>query len=41
VQFTTTVDAGKKTDLLFEVLSHEGRNSKQNNVTLEDAQIQP
>jgi len=41
VQLTTTVDAGKRTDLLFEVLSHEGRNHKQDNVTLQNAQIQP
>ena len=32
-----TVDAGKKADLLFEVVTPSGRNAKQNNVTLEDA----
>jgi hypothetical protein len=37
VQFTASVDAGKKTDLLFEIVRHQGHNAKQNNVTLEDA----
>ena len=41
VQFTASVPAGKKADLLFESVLHEGRNSKQNNVTLEDAVITP
>jgi hypothetical protein len=41
VQFTASIDAGKKSDLLFEVLRHQGRNSKQNNVTLEPADIRP
>jgi hypothetical protein len=39
VQFTTTVEAGKKVDLLFEILRHQRHNSKQNNVTLEEAQV--
>lgn len=39
VQFTTTVEAGKRADLLFEVLTHQGRNAKQNNVTLERAAV--
>jgi hypothetical protein len=37
VQFTATVDAGKRSDFNFEVVRHEGRNAKQNNVTLEAA----
>jgi hypothetical protein len=41
VQFTASVDSGKKADLLFEILRHQGRNSKQNNITLEDAKITP
>jgi len=41
VQFTATVDAGKKSDLLFEILRHEGHNAKQNNVTLEEAEVKP
>ncbi len=40
-QFTATVDAGKKSDLYFEILRHQGRNAKQNNVTLEDAEVKP
>jgi len=40
-QFTATVDAGKKADLLFEIVRHEGHNAKQNNVTLEDAEVRP
>jgi hypothetical protein len=41
VQMTATVEAGKKVDLLFEVQRHQGRNSKQNNITLEDGAVQP
>jgi len=41
VQFTAPIDAGKKTDLLFEIVRSQGHNAKQNNVTLEDAQIKP
>jgi hypothetical protein len=41
VQFTATVDAGKKSDLLFETVRHQGRNAKQNNVTLESADVTP
>jgi len=40
-QFTATVDAGKKSDLHFEIVRHQGRNAKQNNVTLEEAQVVP
>ena len=39
VQFTAPVDAGKKADLLFEIVRHEGHNAKQNNVTLEDGDV--
>ena len=39
VQLTASVDAGKKTDLLFQLVRHQGRNSKQNNVTLDDAAV--
>jgi hypothetical protein len=39
VQFTAAVDVGKRADLLFETVRRQGRNAKQNNVTLEDAQI--
>jgi len=41
VQYTETVDAGKRRDLLYEILVHQGRNSKQNNVILEEAPVQP
>jgi len=40
-QFTATIEAGKKSDLLFEVLRHQGRNAKQANVTLEEAKVVP
>jgi hypothetical protein len=39
VQFTAAVEAGKKADLLFEVLRHQRHNSKQNNVTLAEADV--
>jgi len=38
-QFTATVDAGKKADLLFEIVRHQGHNAKQDNVTLENAAV--
>jgi hypothetical protein len=41
VQFVTHVKPGKKKDLLFEVVTRQGRNHKQNNVTLEPAEIKP
>ena len=33
-EFTTTVKAGEKADRLFRVVTRQGRNAKQNNVTL-------
>ncbi|MCY2951952.1 MAG: hypothetical protein NTU53_08245 [Planctomycetota bacterium] len=41
VQFNATVEPAAKVDRLFEVLRHQGRNAKQNNVTLEKAEINP
>jgi hypothetical protein len=41
VQFQTNVEAGKKTDLYFELVTHQGHNAKQNNVTLENAGVKP
>ena len=41
VQFTTSVDAGKKANLLFEVVRHQGHNARQSNVTLENGLVQP
>jgi hypothetical protein len=40
VQFSTTVAPGAKKDLRYEVVRHQGRNAKQNNVTLETAEVQ-
>ncbi len=39
VQFSTRVEAGKRADLLYEVLQHQGYNAKQNNVALEQADV--
>lgn len=41
VQFTAPVPAGKKSDLLFEIVRHQAHNARQNNVTLEKAEITP
>jgi hypothetical protein len=41
VQFSASVAAGKKSDLFFETVRHQGHNAKQNNVTLEKAEIAP
>jgi hypothetical protein len=41
VEYTATVEPGKKSDLLYEILQHQGHNAKQNNVTLEEARIEP
>jgi hypothetical protein len=41
VEFKAKVAAGKTADLLFEVVRHQGRNAKQNNITLENAEIKP
>jgi hypothetical protein len=41
VQFVTHVKPGEKKDLLFEVVTRQGRNHKQNNVTLATAKIEP
>jgi hypothetical protein len=40
-QFTATVEAGAKADLLFEIIGHQGRNAKQGNVTLEEGAVTP
>ncbi len=40
VEYKTTVPAGKRVDLLQEIVRHQGRNAKQNNVTLEGADVQ-
>jgi hypothetical protein len=41
VQYTATVPPGQKADLLYEVLVHQGRNHKQDNVTLQEAKVEP
>ena len=35
VEYTAAVKPGEKTDLLYEVIQHQGRNAKQNSVTIE------
>ena len=35
VQYTATVKPAEKVDLLYEIIQHQGRNAKQNNVTIE------
>jgi hypothetical protein len=41
VQFQKHVATGEKADLLFELVQHQGYNAKQQNVTLEQAEIKP
>ncbi len=41
VEYKTTVAAGKRVDLMQEVVRHQGRNAKQNNVTLEAGDVRP
>ena len=41
VEYTATIPAGKKQDLLYEIVQHQGHNAKQNHVVLEKAQVQP
>ena len=41
VQYSATVKPGQKSDLLYEVLQHQGRNTKQNSVTVEEGSIRP
>ncbi|HUT95212.1 MAG TPA: hypothetical protein VMY37_37510 [Thermoguttaceae bacterium] len=40
VQYTAAVKAGEKTDLVYEILEHQGRNKKQDNVTIEKAAVE-
>lgn len=39
VEFRTSAKPGEKKDLRFEVVQRQGRNARQNNVTLEEAEI--
>jgi len=38
VEYTATVKPGAKADLVYEVVQHQGRNAKQQNVTIEPAE---
>ena len=40
VEYTAAVKPAEKADLLYEVLQHQGRNAKQENVILEAAKVQ-
>ena len=40
-QFTASVAAGARADLLFEIVRRQGYNAKQNNVTLEKGDVTP
>jgi hypothetical protein len=39
VQYTATVKPAEKVDLLYEIVQHQGRNAKQQNVTIERAAV--
>jgi hypothetical protein len=39
-EYTATVKPAEKANLLYEVLQHQGRNAKQQNVTIEEAEVQ-
>ena len=41
VEYKTAVPAGKRVELLQEIVRHQGRNAKQNNVTLEAGEARP
>ena len=41
VQYTAAVEPAEEVDLVYEILQHQGRNAKQDNVTLEKAEIEP
>ena len=41
VEYTATVKPAEKVDLLYEIIQHQGRNAKQNNVTIERAPVKP
>jgi len=40
VEYTATVKPAEKANLLYELLQHQGRNAKQQNVTVEEAEVQ-
>jgi hypothetical protein len=41
VEFLSRLAAGKRADLLFEVVRKQGTNAKQNNVTLQSVEVKP
>jgi hypothetical protein len=41
VQYTATAKPGEKLELNYEIVRLNGRNAKQNNVTLETAEVKP
>ena len=41
VEVHTTVPAGKTSDLLFEIVRKQGSSAKQNNITLQKAEVKP
>jgi hypothetical protein len=41
VEYTATLKPGEKANLLYEIVQHQGYNAKQNNVTVEEAEIKP
>jgi hypothetical protein len=41
IEYKITVPAGKRVDLLQEVVRHQGRNARQSNVTLEAGEVGP
>jgi len=41
VEYTATVKPAEKIDLLYEIIQHQGWLAKQNNVTIEKAQVKP
>jgi hypothetical protein len=41
VEFTARLEPGQRADLLFELVTRQGRNARQNNVTIEEAEIEP
>jgi hypothetical protein len=40
VEYTATVEPGKKSHFVYEIVQHQGHNEKQNNVTLQEASIE-
>jgi hypothetical protein len=41
VQFSKAIEAGESANLLYEILQRVGHIAKQNNVTVEEAEIEP